>query len=77
MRWGILFHVEPFTGRHNTDKPMKNDIITLAVVLGTLVAGTAFLLSSDSPVSVETVVGYGSVITLLAVAALDYRLTWK
>jgi hypothetical protein len=56
---------------------MKNDIITLAVVLGTLVAGTAFLLSSDSPVSVETVVGYGSVITLLAVAALDYRLTWK
>jgi hypothetical protein len=77
MRWGILFHVEPFTGRHNTDKPMKNDIITLAVVLGTLVAGTAFLLSSDSPVSAETLVGYGSVIALLAVAALDYRLTWK
>ena len=56
---------------------MKNDINTLAVVLGTLVAGTAFLLSSDSPVSVETLVGYGSVIALLAVAALDYRLTWK
>ena len=70
-------HVEPFTGRHNKDKPMKNDIITLAVVLGPLVAGTAFLRSSDSPVSVETLVGYGSVLALLAVAALDYRLTWK
>ena len=77
MKWGILFNVEPFTGRHNKDKPMKNDIITLAVVLGTLVTGTAFLLSSESLVSVETLVGYGSVITLLAVAALDYRLTWK
>jgi hypothetical protein len=56
---------------------MKNDIITLAVVLASIVAGAAFLLSAQSPISVESIVGYGSVITLLAVAALDYRLNWK
>ena len=56
---------------------MKNDIITLAAVLGTLVAGAALLLSSQTPASVETIVGYGSVITLLAVAVLDYRMSWK
>ena len=77
MRWVILFHVEPFTGRHNTDKPMKNDIITLAVILGTFVAGAVFLLSAQSPVSVEALVGYGSVLALIGVAALEYRISWK
>ena len=56
---------------------MKNDIITLAALLGTFVAGAAFLLSSQSPVSVEAFVGYGSVLTLLGVAALEYRISWK
>lgn len=56
---------------------MKNDIITLAALLGTLVAGAAFLLSSQSPVNVEALVGYGSVLALLGVAALEYRISWK
>jgi len=56
---------------------MKNDTITLAAILGTIAAGTAFLLSSRSPVSVEAIVGYGSVIALLGVAALEYRIRWK
>lgn len=56
---------------------MKNDIITLAAALGTIIAGAAFLLSSQSPVSVDAIVGYGSVIALLGVAALEYRISWK
>jgi hypothetical protein len=77
MKCRILSHVESHTGRQTKDKPMKNDIITLAAVLASIVAGAAFLLSSESPISVEAIVGYGSVFTLLAVAALDYRLSWK
>lgn len=56
---------------------MKNDIIALAVILGTLVASAAFLLSSQSQIGVEALVGYGSVIALLGVAALEYRIGWK
>lgn len=56
---------------------MKNDIITLAAALGTLVAGAVFLLSFQTQVSVEALVGYGSVLALLGVAALEYRITWK
>lgn len=56
---------------------MKNDIITLAAVLSAIIASTAFLLSAQSPVSVEALVGYGSVLTLLLVAALEYRISWR
>ncbi len=56
---------------------MKNDTITLVAILGTIVAGATFLLSSQSPVSVEAIVGYGSVIALLGLAALEYRVSWK
>jgi hypothetical protein len=56
---------------------MKNDIITLATLIGTTIAVGAYLLSAQSPVSVESVVGYGSVLSLVAVAALEYRITWR
>lgn len=56
---------------------MKNDIITLAAVLGTFVAGAVFLLLAQPPVSVEALVGYGSVLALVGVAALEYRISWK
>lgn len=56
---------------------MKNDTITLVAILGTIAAGATFLLSSQSPVSVEAIVGYGSVIALLGLAALEYRVNWK
>ncbi len=56
---------------------MKNDIITLAAILGAIIAFAAFLLSAQSPVSVEALVGYGSVLTLLGVAALEYRISWR
>jgi hypothetical protein len=56
---------------------MKNDIITLAALLGTTIAVAAYLLSAQSPVSVEELVGYGSVLSLLGVAALEYRINWR
>lgn len=56
---------------------MKNDIIILATLLGTTIAAGAYLLSAQSPVSVEALVGYGSVLTLVGVAALEYRITWR
>ena len=56
---------------------MKNDILLLATLLGTVVAVAAFLLSSQSLVSVEALVGYGSVLMLLGVAVLEYRISWK
>lgn len=42
-----------------------------------LVAVAALVLSLRSSVSVESLIGYGSVLALLSVAALEYRITWK
>ena len=54
---------------------MKN-LIVLAVTLGVL-APAALLLSFRSLVSPELIVGYYSVLALLAVAALEYGVNWK
>lgn len=53
-----------------------NKKIILAVPVSVF-AVAALLLSDRLPVSAESVIGYGSVLALLAVAALDYRITWK
>jgi hypothetical protein len=55
---------------------MKNSIPTLAVLLGPA-AVAALLLSYRSEVNVDSVVGYASVIALVGLVALEYRLTWK
>jgi hypothetical protein len=55
---------------------MKTNLIISAATLGTI-AVAAFVLSSRSPVSADSVIGYGSVIALLGMAALEYRLNWK
>lgn len=49
--------------------------IIIAVLLG-LIAAAALVLSVRSQVSVETVIGYGSLLALLAVAASEYRVRW-
>ena len=49
----------------------------LVAVPFSLIAVAAFLLSFRFPVSVESVIGYISVVALLFVAALEYRITWK
>jgi hypothetical protein len=54
---------------------MKKNIL-LAVLLG-LIAVAALLLSIRSQVSVDSVIGYSSVLALLGGAASEYRLGWK
>ena len=53
-----------------------NKNILVAVPFGA-VAVTALLLSLRSSVSAESLIGYAGVAALLAVAALEYRITWK
>ena len=55
---------------------MKNNIITHAAILG-ITAAALILLSFRSQVSVDSVVGFGSILALLGVAAMEYRITWK
>ena len=50
---------------------MKKKMILIAVPSG-LLAVTALLLSDATPVRTEQVLAYGSVLALLAIAALDY-----
>ena len=56
---------------------MKSNIIILAVLSGGVIAATALLLSFRSPVTADSVVGYASVLALLGMAALEYRINWK
>ena len=53
-----------------------NKNILLAVPVS-LIAVAALVLSFRSTVSAESVIGYASVFALLAVAALEYRISWK
>lgn len=55
---------------------MTKKLILIAVPSG-LLAVAALLLSEASPVKTEHVFGYGSVLALLAVAALDYGFTGR
>jgi hypothetical protein len=54
---------------------MKKNIVIAVPV--SLVAVAAFVLSVRSSVTAESIIGYVSVLALLAVAALEYRLSWK
>ncbi|HUR59745.1 MAG TPA: hypothetical protein VM029_18645 [Opitutaceae bacterium] len=53
-----------------------NKTIIIAV-LSSFIAVAAFLLSGRSPVTAESAIGYGAVIALLGVAALEYRINWR
>jgi hypothetical protein len=55
---------------------MKYNQVIPVVTLG-LVAATALVLSVRSHVGVDSLVGYASVLALLGVAALEYRINWK
>ena len=52
----------------------KNILVAVPV---SLIAVAALVLSFRSSASVESVIGYASVFALLAVAALEYRISWK
>ena len=51
-------------------------IILLAVPVG-VIAVAAIVLSFGPPVNAESMLGYASVLTLVGVAALDYRISWR
>jgi len=56
---------------------MKNELITLAVTLG-LSGAAAYLLSRAHPaITADSLVGFGVVLMLIAMAAAEYRITWK
>lgn len=55
---------------------MKNNKLILAVIPG-VIALAALVLSVRSSVSADSFAGYASVIALLGVAALEYRINWK
>ena len=54
---------------------MKKNI--LVAVPFALVAIAALVLSVRSPVTAESLIGFASVLGLLGVAALEYRISWK
>ena len=55
---------------------MKNSIL-LAVSLGATIAAAALLLSFRSSVTADSFVGYASILGLLGLATLEYRINWK
>jgi ABC-type Fe3+ transport system permease subunit len=55
---------------------MKNKIIILAAIPG-VIAAVALVLSFRSPVSADSIIGYVSVLALVGMAALEYRINWK
>ena len=56
---------------------MKNEITILAGSLG-LTAAAAYLLSRANPAfTADSLIGFGVVVALLALAAIEYRISWK
>ena len=53
-----------------------NKYIIPAVLLS-FIAAAALLLSFRAPVNAESMVGYAAVLTLLGLAGLEYRISWK
>lgn len=54
---------------------MKNNKLVLAAL--PVIAIAAILLSIRSPIGAETLVGYASVLALIAVMTLEYRINWR
>lgn len=55
---------------------MKTTMTVLAATLGTI-AAAALVLSFRSPVDAGSLIGYASILMLVGLAALEYRINWK
>ena len=55
---------------------MKTNILLISALLSVF-AAAVLLLSFRSPVTAEAAVGYTSILALLGMAALEYRINWK
>jgi hypothetical protein len=62
--------------RRQKQPTMKTNILILAA-LSSIAAVAALLLSFRSQVTAESAVGYASILALLGMAALEYRINWK
>ena len=56
---------------------MKNEITTLAVTLGLTGAALTLLSRAHLAVNADSLVGFGVVLMILAMAAVEYRINWK
>ena len=54
---------------------MKTNLLVAVPV--SLIAVAAVVLSFRAPVNAESLIGYASVLGLLGVASLEYRISWK
>ena len=54
---------------------MKKNLLVAVPV--SLIAVAALLLSFGSHVTAESLIGYASVLALVALAATEYRINWK
>ncbi len=59
-----------------TTHTMKTNMNVIAATLG-MIAVAALVLSFRSSVSADSVIGYGSVLAIVGMAALEYRINWK
>lgn len=55
---------------------MKTNVTVIAATLS-VIAVAAVVLSFRSSVDADSVIGFGSVLALVGMAALEYRISWK
>ncbi len=55
---------------------MKTNLTVLAATLSAI-AVAAIVLSFRSSIDADSVIGFGSVLALIGMAALEYRISWK
>jgi hypothetical protein len=56
---------------------MKKDKILLSAALPGLIAAAAIVLSIRIPVSPDRLAGFATILMLLGIAAVEYRVDWK
>ena len=61
----------------NITTNMKNEITTLAVTLGLTGAALTLLSRAHPAINADSLVGFGVILMLLAMAAVEYRISWK
>jgi hypothetical protein len=52
---------------------MKTKTVTFATIAAVIVAAAVAIANVRTPIGVDSVVGFGAVVALLALAAMEYR----
>lgn len=74
-RFFAVYSARRSRDRLQSNTTMKTNLIVIAATLGVIAA--AFELSSRTSVDADSVIGYVSVLALIVMAALEYRINWK